>query len=366
LKYHVLATRVAGSAATTAAQSNGTVTALGGKIKLSFTNSKIRLDGRANVVTADVPASNGIIHAIDGVILPSIADIATTTTTLSSLTAALTLADTATPSPNLVTTLDDDMGTFTVFAPTDAAFTGLVTALRGTDNGASSGITALTSFRPDQVLPVLRYHVLTSKVLAAAVPATGNVTSLGGSLAVTRTGAAVTVDGASVTTADLLASNGVVHVVNTVLLPSITDVVVSDARFSSLAGAVTAADGAANTTPKVAAALNGTGPFTLFAPTNAAFTALGTAPTGQNLTNVLLYHAVPGPAVTAAAALALTSPLVAPTALANKSVTVSAEGTPVGVKVADSTTTKASVVITNLFTANGIIHAVDKVLIPAP
>jgi transforming growth factor-beta-induced protein len=96
LKYHVLATRVAGSAATTAAQSNGTVTALGGKIKLSFTNSKIRLDGRANVVTADVPASNGIIHAIDGVILPSIADIATTTTTLSSLTAALTLADTAT------------------------------------------------------------------------------------------------------------------------------------------------------------------------------------------------------------------------------------------------------------------------------
>jgi hypothetical protein len=81
---------------------------------------------------------------------------------------------------------------------------------------------------------------------------------------------------------------------------------------------------------------------------------------------VLLYHAVPGPAVTAAAALALANPLVAPTALANKSVTVSAEGTPVGVKVADSTMTKANVVITNLFTANGIIHAVDKVLIPAP
>ncbi len=101
-------------------------------------------------------------------------------------------------------------------------------------------------------------------------------------------------------------------------------------------------------------------------PTNAAFTAVGPLPPGQLLTNVLLYHAVPGPAVTAAAALALTNPRVAPTALANKSVTISAEGAPLGVKVADSTATKANLVITNLFTANGIIHAVDKVLIPAP
>jgi uncharacterized surface protein with fasciclin (FAS1) repeats len=176
----------------------------------------------------------------------------------------------------------------------------------------------------------------------------------------------VTVDGANVLTADLLASNGVIHVVDQVLLPSITDVVTTSAQFSALAGAVTAADAAMGTTPKVGAALDGATSFTLFAPTNTAFTNLGTAPSGQALSNVLLYHAVPGNPVAAATALGLTMPLTAPTALANRSVTISAEGTPRGVKVADSTATKGTVVVTNLFCANGIIHAVDKVLIPAP
>ncbi len=84
-------------------------------------NSQIRIDGRANVVTADVAASNGVIHVIDSVLLPSIADVATTAPGFTSLTAAVTLADTATPSPGFVASLDDDTATLTVFAPTDAA-----------------------------------------------------------------------------------------------------------------------------------------------------------------------------------------------------------------------------------------------------
>ena len=111
--------------------------------------------------------------------------------------------------------------------------------------------------------------------------------------------------------------------------------------------------------------LDGAGPFTLFAPSNAAFTTLGAgAPSGQALTNVLAYHAVPGAPVYAAAALALVTPLVAPTALTGRSVEVSAVAG--AVKVKDSTATLGTVTAPNFFTSNGVIHLVDKVLIPAP
>jgi uncharacterized surface protein with fasciclin (FAS1) repeats len=305
------------------------------------------------------------------VLLPSITDIATTTPAVAGLVAALQLADTGTPSPNLVSTLDNDASAtkFTVFAPSNDAFTALVNALKGNDNGATTGITALSSFRPDNVLPVLTYHVAGASYFAAQVPTAATaIDTLGGKVTVQRTGNAVTVDGVTVAAANLFASNGVIHVIGSVLVPSITDVVTTSARFSSLKAAVLAADGAATTTPKVAAALDGTAKFTLFAPSNAAFTALGTAPSGQALTNVLLYHAVPGNPVYAAAALALTAPLSAPTALSGKNVTVNAEGTAPNktVTVADSTATKANVNAVNFFTSNGVIHQIDKVLIPAP
>ncbi len=366
LLYHVVGSEIRATAATAAASANQKVSTLGGKVQLSLNGSTIRIDGRASVTTADLAASNGVIHVIDAVILPSITDIATTDARFSSLTAALVLADTGSPSPNLVTTLDDDTASLTVFAPTDDAFTALVTALKGSDNGAATGISALTSFRPDQLTPVLTYHVVGSKILAAAVPASATVDTLGGKVAVTRSGSAVTVDGASVVVADVLASNGVIHAINKVILPSITDVVTTSSTLTSLKAAVLAADGAAGTTPKVAVALDGAGPFTLFAPSNAAFTALGTPPSGQSLTDVLLYHAVPGNPVYAAAALSLTQPLSVATALTSRSLSVAAEGSPKGVTVADSTTTKANVSGTNFFTSNGVIHVVDKVLIPAP
>jgi transforming growth factor-beta-induced protein len=367
LLYHVLGAEVRSAAATAAAMANQKVDALGGKVKLSLVGSTIKLDGRSSVVTADVAASNGVIHVIDQVLLPSITDIATTDARFSSLAAALSLADTATPSPNLVTALDDDASTtgFTVFAPTNDAFTTLVNALKGNDMGATTGISALTSFRPDQVGPVLRYHALSGRVLAKDVPANAQVTGLGGKLSVTRSASGVTVDGTPVVVADVLASNGVIHVVGKVLLPSIADVVTTDSRFTQLKGLVVAADGAAMTAPKVGAALDGADPFTVFAPSNAAITALTAAPSGQALTNVLLYHAAPGNPVYAATALGLTMPLSVPTALSGKSISVAAEGMPRGVTVADSTPAKAKVVETNLLCANGVIHVVDKVLIPS-
>jgi len=183
---------------------------------------------------------------------------------------------------------------------------------------------------------------------------------LGGKAAVAK-GDKITIDGAAVTTADVLASNGVIHVIDRVVLPSITDLVTTSAQFSSLAGAIVAADGAQGATISVAGALDGEAVFTLFAPTNAAFAALGTAPSGQALTDVLLYHAV-GQPVYGATAAGLVSPLSVSTALASKSLTVAAG---VGaVTVADGTAVKANVVATDYFTSNGVIHAVDKVLIP--
>ncbi|MFZ5445991.1 MAG: fasciclin domain-containing protein [Myxococcota bacterium] len=367
LLYHVLGAEVRAAAATTAATANQKVDALGGKVQLSLSGSSIKLDGRASVVMADVSASNGVIHVIDQVILPSITDIATTDARFSSLAAALALADTGTPAPNLVATLDDDAAAgFTVFAPTNDGFTALVNALKGADDGATTGITALTSFRADQVLPVLKYHVVAGRVLAKDVPATGRVDTLGGKVDVTRSGATVTVDGTNVVIADVLASNGVIHAIGSVILPSITDVVTTDGRFGALKGAVVAADADGATSPKVATALDGTQRFTLFAPTDASFAALPAVPSGQALTNVLLYHAAPGNPVYASAALSLTSPLSVSTALTNKSFSVAAEGSPKAVTIADGTATKAKVVATDVFCANGVIHVVDKVLLPAP
>ncbi|MBX7099765.1 MAG: fasciclin domain-containing protein [Myxococcaceae bacterium] len=366
LLYHVLGSKVDAAAATTAAQGNQKVSALGGKIQLSLQGTTIRLDAKASVTAADVAASNGVIHVIDQVILPSALDIVSTDARFSSLAAAVAKADTATPSPGFLATLDDDgLATkVTVFAPTNDGFTALVSALKGSDDGAKTGITALGDFRADQLVPVIAYHVIGSPVFAKDVPASGQVDTLGGKVAVTRSGTTVTVDAVPVAVADIVASNAVIHAVGSVLLPSITDIVTTSPRFTALKGAVVAADGASGTTPKVAGALDGSSTFTLFAPTNAAFTALGTAPTGQDLTNVLLYHAAPGAPVYAATALALTSPLTVSTAFSGKSFAVNAEGAPKGVTVADSTATKAKVTDVNYFAANGVIHAIDKVLIP--
>jgi transforming growth factor-beta-induced protein len=251
----------------------------------------------------------------------------------------------------------------TVFAPNNAAFTALLGEL---------GAASLDDLSADQLKPILLYHVVGQEIGSAAATtaatANGKVDSLGGSLQLNLQGTNIRIDArATITAVDIKASNGVIHAIDKVLLPSITDVVVTSDRFSSLTAAILAADGASTTT-KVATALDGTAKFTLFAPSNAAFTALGTAPTGQALTNVLLYHALPGNPVYAAAALALTMPLTATTALTGKSVIVNAEGTAPNKKVtvADSTATKANAGPVNFYTSNGVIHQIDKVLIPAP
>jgi transforming growth factor-beta-induced protein len=356
LMYHVLGSQVDSVAATAAATNDEIVTGLGGSIQLSIDAGNIALEDTAFVEVADVQASNGIIHGIDAVILPSITDVVVSDSSFSNLATALVAADTDSSAPNLVGTLDDNAGDFTVFAPVDQAFADLVGALP-----AATGIGGLGDFSTSQLIPVLKYHVAGGSVMSSAITGDLTLDTLGGSAAIT-VGGGVAIDGANVTTVDILTANGVIHVIDGVILPSIADVVTTAPEFAQLAGLVGAADGDPNTSPKVGAALDGAAPsgaWTLFAPTNDAITGLSvTAPGGQGLTDILLFHALDG-GVFASDALGMTD-VNAPT-LNGGEITVNG-GTGVVITPADGGA--ANVVTTDYLTANGVIHAIDAVLLP--
>lgn len=245
------------------------------------------------------------------------------------LAAALTKA-------GLVDALKGD-GPFTVFAPDDDAFDAFEAANPGVLAGLSKA--ALTE--------ILTYHVVAGAAVgSSALKDEGVFTTLSGSPILIDTTGGVKVDDADVTTPDVKASNGVIHVINQILIPPKDDIVataVAAGTFTKLAEALTAAD--------LVTTLKGKGPFTVFAPTDAAFAKLATVPTGAALKNVLLYHVVAG----AVGSGDLKAGPV-PTQLTGKSVTVSLTG---GVKIDDATVTTA-----NILTKNGVIHVVDTVLVP--
>jgi transforming growth factor-beta-induced protein len=364
LRYHVLGSRVDGIAANFAAENGEALLGMGGRIRFSLSRTSTQLDGTAVIETADVAASNGIIHGIDAVILPSVTDVVTSDDAFSSLETALGMADADPSAPKLIPTLDDDDATLTVFAPSNAAFAALVSTLGAS---SSTGIAALSDFKGHQLIPVLKYHVVTGSALRAADVTAGALATLGGS-ASASTGSGVTVDGSAVTTADIFTSNGVLHVLDGVMLPSITDVVTTAPEFTRLALAIAVADSDGATTPKIgptldAAAANGS--YTLFAPDDAAFAALGTPPSGQQMTDLLRYHVLDeATPIYASDALALSSVTPFDTLLgttANEQIGVSASA---GAVVLDDagTATNATVTVADYFTANGVIHTIDKVL----
>ncbi len=173
-------------------------------------------------------------------------------------------------------------GTLTVFAPDNAAF-------------AASGITEATvnSLPIPTLDSILKYHVLGTEVGSANVPVSDAVTTLlGTSLFASRNTNGVFANGIKVKSADVAASNGVIHVISKVLFPptkNIAQIVAGDTSFSLLLAAVTKAG--------LAGAVSGPGKFTVFAPTNAAFRAAGfstvadinAAPTDL-ITTVVKYH----------------------------------------------------------------------------
>ena len=211
LKYHVLSGSV--KAADVLGKTSAPTTALGAKLSVDGSGGKVVVNGTSNVTTADVAASNGVIHVVDGVLLPTIVDTAVGyddgTTKFATLVTAVTAAD-------LVTTLSGP-GTFTVFAPTDKAFANLKTAL---------GDTAFNAILADKakLQKILKYHVLATTVFAKDVVAGEVATVEGSKLKVGASGSDVTIGDSTTTAAkvvmtDLPNSNGVIHVIDKVLLP---------------------------------------------------------------------------------------------------------------------------------------------------
>merc|ERR1712039_1002010 len=183
-------------------------------------------------------------------------------------------------------------GPFTVFAPTDAAFTALLEALNVTKEELLD--------RAD-LGDILQYHVMSGQVLSSDLADTQDVTTLSGdTLTVTKNGATVMAGDATVVIADVLCSNGVIHAIDAVLLPpapappSIVDTAVGNGAFTVLVEALQQAE--------LVDALSGPGPFTVFAPTDAAFTALLEALNvtkdellaRADLATILQYHVISG------------------------------------------------------------------------
>jgi uncharacterized surface protein with fasciclin (FAS1) repeats len=251
----------------------------------------------------------------------------------------------------------------TVFAPTNAAFNTLATQL-----GLADGPALVTALPKEALASILSYHVLPAKKSAADLVSGGatqdTIYSFDGAvtkLSLTTTSGVVIKDAAlteaAVTTADVAATNGVVHVINKVLVPpGVLNVVqmaqANPAAFSSLVGAVASAD--------LATTLSGPGPFTVFAPTNAAFAAAPTGLTTAQLTTVLTYH------VLGSQVLSSAIPFGTPVAtVAGQNITINAGTPPVIATITDTTSAPATITAVDVRASNGVIHVIDKVLIPS-
>ena len=366
--------------------------------------------GDATVTTADVMASNGVIHVIDKVLMPpadlvDIAAVAMSTGMHDSLVAALVKAD-------LVSTVQGD-GPFTVFAPTDQAFT-------------NAGID-LDSFTTDEEIAaltnILLYHVYSGAVNAADVTDGLAVQMVNGDYAqFTVTEGTVMIEDATVTAADVMASNGVIHVIDKVLMPpapytgvgicynsathmiaagasmeecgaymyvenysmngqeftgcyntvshSLTDTTQAicesymwtppvDIATTAMSTGIHTSLVAALSASELVATLQGDGPFTVFAPTDQAFADAGidlaaftTDEDIATLTDILLYHVYSGAVNAADVTDGLTVAMV--------------NGDDASFTVTDGTVMvgDATVVLADVPASNGVIHVIDKVLMP--
>ena len=347
LQYHV----VAASAFSTDLSDGQMI----GTLQGSDVTVTINMDGvfinEAMVTVADIAADNGVVHVIDAVLLPpapvsnTVVDVIVNSEDHTVLEAAVLAAD-------LAGALSAE-GPFTVFAPTDAAFTALLEALE---------ISAEELLAFDGLTDVLLYHVVGAQALAADLSDGQEITTLlDQDVTITINGMGVFVNEAMVTVADIMADNGVVHVIDAVLLPeldddnlpeTVVDIIVASEVHTLLEAAVVAAG--------LVDALSGEGPFTVFAPTDDAIVALTEALsiTAEellalpNLGEILQYHVV---AADAFAEDLSDGQLL--TTLLGQDVTVSISDA--GVMIND-----AMVIVADLEAENGVVHVIDAVLLP--
>jgi uncharacterized surface protein with fasciclin (FAS1) repeats len=328
------------------------VTMLNGQdITINVTADGVMINNSAMVTSADITADNGVVHVIDAVLLPAppsnttVVDIIVDSPDHTVLEAAVIAAG-----------LADDLsgeGPFTVFAPTDAAFTTLLETLE---------VTAEDLLASPDLASILLYHVASGNVMSTDITDGMMVTTLNGQdLTINLTADGVVINGtAMVTVADLTADNGVVHVIDAVLLPetpqttTVVDIIVDSPDHTVLEAAVIAAG--------LADDLSGEGPFTVFAPTDAAFTTLletleVTAEdllANPDLASILLYHVASGNVLSSS----LSDGQIIETLNNGQSVEIAI--TADGVTVNGT----ALVVVADLTADNGVVHVIDAVLLP--
>ena len=337
LKYHVVEGAIASS------QLNPTqdVTTLGGQVILVEASSGVEINGYSTVIDADFNASNGIIHAIDEVLLPAgiretnIIDKAASLGTFNTLLSAVTDA-------GLKSTLSYS-GDFTVFAPTDDAFASLPDGL-------------LASLTIEELTTILLYHVAEDETFASAIGAETTIASLSGeNIYASASESGVAINGtANVATADVDVSNGVIHAIDKVLLPdafgSVVDAASKRFVFSTLVQLIIDAQ-LANTLADPNAS------YTVFAPTNDAFAKIPeevlNSFTTQDLVNILTYHVLD------------TQVLAGDLSPTQDVATLNGEN--IFIEVSDNASINgySNIIATDVITGNGVIHVIDEVLLPA-
>ena len=312
----------------------------GAEVSFSVSDGMVMIN-EAEIVATDIETSNGVIHVIDSVILPpeDIVDVASSAGSFNTLVAAVQAA-------GLEETLRSK-GPFTVFAPTDEAFAQL-----------PEGTVEALLEDPEALADILLYHVVPGKVMAADVS--------DGLVAETAQGSSVSfaihsdgtpaINEALITATDIEAFNGVIHVIDSVILPpaapvDIVDTAIAAGSFETLVAAVQAAG--------LEEALRGEGPFTVFAPTDEAFAKL---PAGtvealladpEALADILLYHVIEGEVLSAA----VTDGLEAETLQGSSvSFAIHSDGTPA--------INEALITATDIMASNGVIHVIDSVILP--
>ena len=249
----------------------------------------------------------------------------------------------------LVETLQGD-GPFTVFAPTDAAFEAAGIDLSTFDTEAEN----------ETLSDILLYHVISGAVDAANVT-DGLVATMvnGDNVTFTVTNETVMINDANVTDRDIAASNGIIHIIDKVLLPPAEEPALED--ISGVAAGTGVHDSlvAALTHAGLVATLQGDGPFTVFAPTDEAFAEAGidlstfdNDEANATLTDILTYHVYAG----SVAAADVTDGMVATMVNGDDATFTVVNGT---VMVGGATVTTADVAA-----SNGVIHVIDKVLMP--
>ncbi|MGJ8666894.1 MAG: fasciclin domain-containing protein [Patiriisocius sp.] len=365
LNYHVLAGVNVQSGDLTDGQT--ATTFQGEDITIDLTNGPQIIDASGmatNIIVPDVQTGNGVVHALDRVLLPQAAiDVVDPTIKgLAMITPDLSILFEALEITGLDSAVDDRTTELTVFAPTNESFEAFLT---------SAGLASINDVPVDLLTQTLLNHVLTGTNLSSSFSTsyTNTLATFNGeadaalSLYV-NTDSGVTLNGVSdVVTPDVLAANGVVHVVNAVIaLPTVVTFATADAGFSSLVAALTRAD-----QPDYVTTLstgNGTSPapFTVLAPTNEAFEDLLVELGLMGLDDI------PGPVLTAA----LNTHVIAGANVRAEDLVdgpVMTLGDDVIIDATNATVTDqngrvSQIIVTNVQAANGVVHAINKVLLP--